>query len=401
MRRLTVGKIVAVILTLMTSWATNVEAERLKELADLRGARPNQLVGYGLVIGLAGTGDGADVQISRQAVQMMLKRLGTHVDGGRLNLANVASVVVTADLPAFAAAGQRLDVTVSSIGNAKSLQGGTLLMTPLKGADLVVYAVAQGPVSVGGFTAGGSSGSRIEKNHTTVGRVPGGAIVERNVEGSLPISELEINLRNPDFTTAVRVAKALDAELSKLLQADRGTILGGGSDSKSPDETERTEGLGADGKMAEARDAGTVIVKLPESLRGKTAIVMATLEGTEVEPDQPARVVVNERTGTVVLGDRVRLAPVAIAHGGLTLEVHETPQPSQPGPFSSGRTTVVPSTQLDAREVTGELRTVPQGASLGEVVRGLNALGMSPRDLIAILQAIKSAGALRAELVIQ
>jgi flagellar P-ring protein precursor FlgI len=370
------------------------QAERLKDLADLRGARPNKLLGYGLVVGLAGTGDDITAEFTVQSVVTMLRRLGVQVDGERLRLKNVAAVVVTAELPAFAAAGRRIDVTVSSIGNARSLQGGTLLATPLRGADLQVYAMAQGALSVGGYLAGGRTGSQAQKNHTTVARIPNGALVEREVTVELAREQLEINLREPDFTTAVRVANAIRGRLDAIDAA--------ASDANAPPSEEEGDAEEGDtaGLEVMARDPGTVVVHLPRRLRERVTLIMAELEKLEVDPDRRARVVVNERTGTVVLGSGVRLLPVAIAHGGLTVQVKETLLPSQPGPFSRGTTRVVPDTRLDIAEGAGSLRELA-GASLSDVVRALNAIGVKPRDLVAILQALKSAGSLRAELEVQ
>jgi flagellar P-ring protein precursor FlgI len=376
--------------------AAEARADRLKDLADLRGARPNKLFGYGLVVGLAGTGDDITAEFTVQSVVTMLRRLGVQVDGERLRLKNVAAVVVTAELPAFAAAGRRIDVTVSSIGNARSLQGGTLLATPLRGADLQVYAMAQGALSVGGYLAGGRTGSQTQKNHTTVARIPNGALVEREVTVELAREQLEINLREPDFTTAVRVADVIRGRLDAIAAAASEV---GTPPSESEEEGGAEEG-GTDSLEVTARDPGTVVVHLPHRLRERVTLIMAELEKLEVDPDRRARVVVNERTGTVVLGSGVRLLPVAIAHGGLTVQVKETLLPSQPGPLSRGTTRVVPDTRLDIAEGTGSLRELA-GASLSDVVRALNAIGVKPRDLVAILQALKSAGSLRAELEVQ
>ena len=366
---------IAIAAALSTSPA---QAEMLKDLADVRGARANQIVGYGLVVGLQGTGDGSDVNLNQQSIINMLRRLGTHVDGRRLRLRNVAAVVVTAELPPFIAAGQKIDVTVSSIGSATSLQGGTLLPTPLKGADLNVYAVAQGPLSVGGFLAGEAAGTRITKNHTTVGRVPDGALIEREVPVELRGRQIEITLRSPDFTTAVRIAAGISNRI--------GTVVATATSAQS---------------AARARDAGTVLVDVPESYDGRLPELIAALESVEVTPAKAARVVINERTGTVVLGDKVELSPVAIAHGGLTLEVRKLAMPSQPGAFSSGETVVVENTTVKANEREGTVEELGGDASLSDVVKALNALGVTPRDLVAILQALKSSGALHAQLVIQ
>jgi flagellar P-ring protein precursor FlgI len=386
-------------------------AARLKDLADLRGARDNQLLGYGLVVGLGGTGDDMSANISVQSVVTMLQKLGVRVDVQYLRLRNVAAVIVTADLPPFIAAGQRIDVTVSSVGNALSLEGGTLLLTPLKGADTKVYAVAQGPVSVGGYLVQAQTGSRLSKNQTTVGRIPGGALVEREVPldpGLATGDQIEITLKSPDFTTAVRIADAIRQEVEKLAPTAAATaaVVKAAGGSAPPGVTPAGPGAegqadAATGPLALARDAGTVVVRVPEAYRTRQADLVAALEGLNVQPDVPTRVIVNERTGTVVLGDGVRLAPVAIAHGGLTLEVRETPTVSQPAPFTKGKTTVVPRSGLSAAENPGELKALAAGASLGDVVKALNALGVTPRDLVAILQALKAAGALEAELEVQ
>ncbi len=416
-------------------------AERLKSLVDLEGVRPNQLVGYGVVVGLAGTGDAIASAVAVQSTLNLLKRLGARVNLNRLKLPNVAAVIVTAELPAFTAAGQELDVTVSSLGSAESLEGGTLVATPLKGPDLKVYAVAQGALSVGGFKAGGASGTRVEKNHVTVGRVPGGAIVEREVPLTLRGNLIRITLKQPDFTTAVRIADAIDIALdgpkAKALEAERlkkeaeakaleeeaaknkrkrgkrGKGAGAKPDEVAAEEKktvdENSAKAAADGDAsgikepewrARAENGGSVMVRIPDEYIGRIPELMAELEALEVNPDIPTRVVVNERTGTVVLGDGVRIMPVAIAHGGLTVEVVETPRVSQPGAFSQGNTEVVANSRIGAFESRAFLTRL-EGASLADVVKALNALGVSPRDLVAILQTLKASGALRGELEIQ
>jgi flagellar P-ring protein FlgI len=391
--------------------ATPASAERLKDLADLRGARPNRLLGYGLVVGLGGTGDDATASFSVESTISMLKRLGVHVNDERLRLRNVAAVMVTAEMPAFVGAGQRLDVTVSSMGNAQSLEGGTLIATPLKGLDLQVYAVAEGPLSVGGYQASGRTGSRVQKNHTTVGRIPGGALIEREIPVNLGGSQMFINLRTPDFTTAVRIAAGIDQALAgKMPKATTPEAMA----DLTPEDAAPTEPKKGEGSKPEtpphfpeppfavARDAGTVVAQVPPGFETRISLLMAELEGLEVAPDNRTKVVINERTGTVVLGEGVRLTPVAIAHGGLTLEIQESFVPSQPAPFNrGGKTVVVPKTGVNAKEAPGQLTEVGPSASLRDVIRALNALGVSPRDLVAILQALKASGALRAELEIQ
>ncbi len=342
-----------------------VEAERLKDIAFVEGVRENQLVGFGLVVGLKGTGDKGNATM--QGIANMLSRMGLKVKAKDLKAKNAAAVMVTATLPAFPRAGNRIDAVVSSVGDAKDLQGGTLLMTPLKGPDGVVYGLAQGPVSIGGFSAGGGGGA-VQKNHPTVGRVPNGVIIEREVPLSLRgLREVKIILRSPDFTVASNVAKGIN----RLLKSE----------------------------YAEAVDPSTVILGVPEEYRGRVVELMRLVEHVDVGVDAPARVVINERTGTVVIGDDVRISPVAIAHGGLTIEITTEFRVSQPPPLSPGETVVVPQTDITAEEKKAHLMEV-SGTTLGEVVRALNRMGVTPRDLIAILQALKAAGALKAELEI-
>lgn len=397
--------------------SSQAHAERLKDLADLTGARSNQLLGYGLVVGLPGTGDDIYSGIGAQSVATMLRQLGVNLDPNNLRLRNVAAVMVTAEMPAFVAPGQRIDVTVSSVGNARSLQGGTLIASPLKGVDLKVYAVAQGALSVGGYFAQGMTNSRLQKNITTVGRIPSGAVVEREVPVTMPEDLLQVHLKAPDFTTAVRMAEAVDKELKVknpdgpqprvALDPNAPAAAPAAADAAAapaavaPPADPNAPGAAEPKPWASAKDSGTVEVYVPQPFVGKIPALMAVLEGIEVQPDWPSRVIINERTGTVVLGDQVRLAPVAIAHGGLTLEVREQPLVSQPGPFSSGTTQVVNSTQIVAREEKAPLTAMNPGTSLGEVVKALNTLGVNPRDLLAILQALKTSGALRADLEIQ
>jgi flagellar P-ring protein precursor FlgI len=354
------------------------EAARLKDIANVRGIRSNQLVGYGLVVGLAGTGDDQQVYFTLRSVQLMLRRLGVQAaqeavfDLRNLRLRNSAAVMVTAELPPFARSGSHLDITVSSLGNATSLQGGTLLMTPLLGVDLKVYALAQGALSVGGFTASGRTGSSMTKNHTTVARIPGGAMVEKEVPSRFVVQEqMVVALNRPDFTTAARVVAALNKTLG--------------------------------GSLAHSTDPGTVILKVPQNFKGKEVELASRMEAIDVEQDMAAQVIINERTGTVVVGQEVRLRPVAITHGNLTLEISERFKVSQPGaPFgATGKTRVVPESKIKANEERGELMLLSGGASLSDVVKALNALGASPRDLIAILQSLESAGALPAKVVVQ
>jgi flagellar P-ring protein precursor FlgI len=355
--------IIAWLLIFFAGWRYDAQAVRLKDIAEIGGVRKNQLVGYGLVVGLDGTGDGKKSVFTMQSMASMLEKMGVTVDRGDIQVKNVAAVMVTADLPPR---GNRLDVLVSSIGDAKNLQGGTLMLTSLKGVDGRIYAVAQGPVNTGGFGAGGAASS-VTKNFPTVGRVLSGAIVEREVPNTFSSREsLLFSLHNPDFNTAERVVKAINAQFAEPL--------------------------------ARAEDAGTIKVNIPQQYAGNTVPLLASLSTLEVDPDTDARVVINERTGTVVMGASVRISTIAIAHGNLSIIVREDPNVSQPLPFSEGQTAVTPSTQVDVREEANQLMVVPQGVSIGDVVNALNALGVTPRDLIAIFQAIKAAGALQADL---
>lgn len=341
-------------------------AERLKDISTISGVRDNQLVGYGLVVGLDRTGDKSGSV--RQALSNMYQRAGINIDPGRLKPKNVAAVMVTADMPTFSKLGSRLDVIVSSLSDAKSLQGGTLLMTPLKGPDGNVYAVAQGAVSIGGF-AGGSGGGTVTKNHPTVGRVPSGALIEKEVPLSFAdMSSIDIVLYTQDFTTVQSVINKIDEALQ--------------------------------GTYATAEGPSSVTVQVPADYQGRVVDLLALLETVEVETDIPAKVVINEKTGTVVLGDRVTVSPVALSHGNLIVQVKTTFEVSQPTALSNtGQTVIIPDTETTVVET--DTRLVPvSGANLSEVVRALNSLGVTPRDLIAILQALKAVGALKAELEI-
>jgi flagellar P-ring protein precursor FlgI len=357
--------------------AADARAVRLKDVASIRGVRSNQLIGYGLVVGLKGTGDDQQVYFTLRSVQLMLRRLGVQAANDKtfnlqnLRLRNAAAVMVTAQLPPFVRAGTRLNVTVSSLGNATSLEGGTLLMTPLRGVDLKVYALAQGAVSIGGgFSARGRTGSRVQKNHTTVARVPLGAIVEREVPSRFVVNkQMVVALRRPDFTTARRLAEAINKAMGE--------------------------------KIANPKDPATIVVKVPKAYAKRTVALASKLEVVRVKPDQPAQVIINERTGTVVIGSNVRLRPVAISHGSLTLEVNERFKVSQPKAFGRGRTRVVPKTDIKATVRGGPIRLLDPGANPSDVVKALNALGASPRDLVAIFQALEQAGALPAKLIIQ
>lgn len=346
---------------------------RLKDIAAVQGVRGNQLVGYGLVVGLDGTGDGNGSTFTPQSVASMLQKFGITVAPGALQLKNVAAVMVTATLPPFARNGSAIDVTVSSLGDAKSLQGGTLLQTPLQAANNKVYAVAQGAISVGGFLAGGGAGGAVAKNFVTAGRVPGGALVEQDVPTTLlgaSSGTLDVTLSQPDFTTAARLANAIN--------------------------NHKPYGV----TMAVAADAGTIRVGFTP---GSDAVsVIASLENVPVDTDQIAKVVINERTGTVVMDGNVEVSACAVAHGNLTVSIANAPIISQPAPFSrQGRTVVAPRKIINVAEGDERLIPVPVCTTLDSVVRSLNALGVTPRDLIAILQAMKEAGALHAEIEIQ
>lgn len=341
---------------------------RIKDVADFEGVRENQLVGYGLVVGLAGTGDSLrNSPFTRQSLAAMLERLGVNAAEGNLNTRNVAAVMVTANLPPFASQGSRIDVTVSALGDARSLAGGQLLVTPLMGADQQVYAVAQGTLAIGGFSASGASGSSVTRGVPTAGRIPSGALVEREIGFDIAgQQELRLALRTPDFTTAQRIAAAIN------------TTLGS--------------------EAARAVNPGTVALRRPADFTGDMVALVGRIESLEVEVDAPARIVIDESSGIVVMGENVKVSTVAIAQGNLTISIQEDPFVSQPAPFSRGETEVVPSTGITVEEEEGGLVVVPGGVPLRQLVNGLNALGVTPRDMIAILQALKAAGAIQAEI---
>ena len=344
-------------------------AVRIKDIASFDGARDNQLIGYGLVVGLNGSGDSEQTNFSVQSLANVLERMGVSINRANITVKNVAAVMVTATLPPFTKQGTSIDVLVSSMGDAKSLAGGTLLMAPLKGGDGQVYAVAQGGVLTNSFSYGGQASS-AQKNHPTAGLVPGGALVERELPNVLADkSSLRLNLHQPDFTTATRIATAINDKFQT--------------------------------KLASCSDPGGVILQIPAAYQGRTVEFVSDLERLEVHPDNVAKVVLNERTGTIVMGENVHIATVAVSHGNLTLYIKETPQVSQPPPLSNtGETKVVPRTSLKVNEGEGGLALLREGANIGDVVRALNALGVTPRDLIGILQSIKAAGALQAELIV-
>lgn len=341
---------------------------RIKDIADFEGVRENQLVGYGLVVGLAGTGDSLrNSPFTRQSLAAMLERLGVNASNGNLNTRNVAAVMVTSNLPPFASQGSRIDVTVSALGDARSLAGGQLLVTPLMGADQQVYAVAQGPLAIGGFAASGQSGSSVSRGVPTAGRIASGALVEREITFDIAAQpELRLALRNPDFTTAHRIAAVINTN------------------------------VGAE--AAYAANPGTVVLRRPDSFAGDMVSLVGRIEGLEVEVDSPARIVIDESSGIVVMGENVKVSTVAIAQGNLTIDIQEDPWVSQPAPFSRGETVVAPSTAIEVEEEEGGLVVVPGGVPLRQLVNGLNALGVTPRDMISILQALKAAGAIQADI---
>lgn len=346
--------------------AVNAQTVRIKDVASIEGVRANQLIGYGLVIGLDGSGDSQQTRFTAQSVANMLETFGISVPGDKMKVKNVAAVMVTATLPPFASPGTTIDVVVSSLGDARSLQGGTLLQTPLKAANGNVYAVAQGPVSVGGFNSGGG-GSSISKNHSTTGRVPGGALVEVETKTDLaPQDVLNITLNQNDFTTAARVANAIDTKLGV--------------------------------HCARAMDGNVIRVEVPDEYKGSIVSLIADIETLEITTDTVAKVIVNERTGTVVIGGQVRISPVAVSHGSLTVEIATDVAVSQPNPVSTGTTVVSPQTSVNVTEEPGHLLSIGGGSTIEELTRALNALRVTPRDMIAILQAIKEAGALQAQL---
>jgi flagellar P-ring protein precursor FlgI len=338
---------------------------RIKDVAKLQGVRGNQLIGYGLVVGLAGTGDSNKSTFTIQSIASMLKNFGVVVNTTQLQPKNVAAVMVTAQLPPFMKPGDTIDITVSSMGDAKSLQGGTLLQTPLKAGNGAIYAVGQGPLSIGGFSAG-SGGSSQQKNHATVGNIPGGAIVERDVPTKFEDSgNIVLVLNKPDFTTANRIMEAIGRRF---------------------------------GPIAAARDAGTVAVGVPMEYSGNLIGFIAAVEELPVTPDNAAKVVINERTGTVVMGGNVTIDTVAVAQGGITVKINKTTEVSQPPPFSGGSTVVTSNTTVDVKEQPAQLVVLQANSSVSELVNALNAVGATPREVISILQAIKAAGALHAEL---
>lgn len=339
-------------------------ATRLKELASLEGVRDNQLMGYGLVVGLNGTGDKRQTVFSAQALTNILRRMGVTVNPTAILVRNMAAVMVTATLPPFAQTGTRIDVTAAAIGDSSNLQGGMLLLTSLQGPDGEVYAAAQGALLTGGFVAGGGGNSQT-LNHPTVGRIPSGAIIERSPPTVAPTDKFRLQLRQADFSTAARITAALNQRF--------------------PD-------------AAHAESSGAVLVTVPPAFATRTVEFVAEMENLTVDADRTQKVVINERTGTIVLGKEVRISPVAILHGALSVEVRTTFEVSQPNPLAQGDTKVVPTVNVDAKEAKGRNIVLAQGATVEDLVRALQAIGSTSRDIIAILQNMRAAGALSADI---
>jgi flagellar P-ring protein precursor FlgI len=355
------------LLVLAAGWPAPALAIRLKEMAAFEGVRPNQVLGYGLVVGLGGTGDKDKTVFTNQTLATMLRHMDVNVvNPASLKVKNVAAVMVTAELPPFVKPGAMIDLVVSSLGDASSLQGGTLLTTQLKGVDGHVYVVAQGSLSVGGFAAGGQGGS-VQRNHPTVGRIAQGGTVEREVPVRWQGREtMSLKLGRPDFTTAARVAEAVNARLP--------------------------------GAVARPLDSSTIEFNVPLNYRENLAVMVAELENLEVEPDAIGQVVIDERTGTVVVGENVKISTVAVAHGNLSVQIREGQTVSQPGPFSMGETATTPETDINTEEGTDQLMLIERSTTIHDLVKALNAIGASPRDLIMIFQAIRAAGALHGEI---
>src|SRR3981189_649963 len=357
----------AALLALALSAIPAGATSRIKDLANIEGVRQNQLIGYGLVVGLAGTGDTLNnIPFPKQSLQAMLERMGVNIRGATIRTGNVAAVMVTGNLPAFGTQGTRMDVTVSALGDAKNLQGGTLLVTPLLGADGNVYAVAQGSLAISGFQAEGEA-AKITRGVPTVGRIANGAIIEREIEFALNrLPNVRLALRNADFTTAKRIAAAVN------------------------------DFLGV--KTAEPIDPSTVQLSIPAEFKGNVVAFLTEIEQLQVEPDLAAKIVIDERSGIIVMGPHAPRATAAAAQGTLTMTISESPQVSQPNPLSRGRTVVTPRTGISVSEDGKKFAVVKDGVSLQQLVDGLNGLGIGPRDLIGILQAIKAAGAIQADI---
>ncbi len=367
MRKTLVFVLLALIMTVSASAAVTPNPVRIKDIAKVQGVRSNQLMGYGLVVGLAGTGDTTKSIFTLQSITNMLKTFGVNISSTQLQSKNVAAVMVTAQLPAFVKPGDTIDITVSSMGDAKSLQGGTLLQTPLKAGNGQVYAVGQGPLSVGGYLAG-AGGSSQQKNFPTAGAIPNGAIVEREVPFQLNSNgSIALALNQPDFTTASRVSEMIDLRF---------------------------------GPVSRAKDPGTVVIEVPEVYSNNLVGFVAAIEELAVNPDAVAKVVINERTGTIVMGADVSINQVAVAQGGLSIRITADREVSQPPPLSPGNTVVTERNNVNVKEHPANFVMLPATANVGDLVNALNAVGATPRDVISILQAIKAAGALHAELQI-
>ena len=356
----------AIVLLVPLCLVASANATRIKDITQIQGVRQNQLVGYGLVVGLNGTGDGDKAKFTIQSLASMLEKMGMTVNPATLKVKNVAAVMITANMQPFSRPGSRMDVSVSSIGDAKDLQGGTLLFTPLKAADGQTYAIAQGQVSTGGFSVQGAGGG-TQKNFPTVGRVVGGALIEKEVLTSFKDKEsLLLTLNHQDFTTASRVADSINTAFLA--------------------------------PIARTSDSGGIEVRVPPKYADNVVGFVTFIEALGVTPDVESKVVVNERTGTVVIGENVRISKVAIAHGNLSIQIKESADVSQPLPFSRGETVTTPNTNVSVKEEKSPIILMESGTSIGEIVRALNALGVTPRDLISIFQALEAAGALHAKL---
>jgi len=365
--RAVLTSLMALIVSLTPLAAAQAATARIKDIVNIEGVRDNQLVGYGLVVGLNGTGDGlSNSPFTKQSLQAMLERLGVNTRGENMRTGNVAAVMVTANLPPFSTQGSRLDVDVASLGDATSLQGGTLLVTPLLGADGEVYAIGQGPVSINGFKAQGDATTVISGVPTT-GRIASGGLIEREIDFKLGSQRsLRLALRNPDLTTARRIAMSINDFIGK--------------------------------PTATPEDPATVRLTLPPNFNGNIVDLLTDIEQLVVDTDQPAKIVIDQNSGIIVMGKDVRVSTVAVAQSNLTVTIAENPTVSQPSPLSQGQTVVVPHTTIDVHQKNSDLALIPESVTLQQLVDGLNALGITPRDLIAILQAIKATGALQAEI---
>ncbi|MBR1946318.1 MAG: flagellar basal body P-ring protein FlgI [Alphaproteobacteria bacterium] len=366
----TIQKSIGALIAALLLWTAPAHASsRIKDISDIEGVRENYLIGYGLVVGLNGTGDSiSSMAFTEESLIGMLERLGVNTRDGKIKTKNVAAVMVTGSLPAFARQGTRIDVTISALGDAKSLQGGVLLVTPMLGADGEVYAIAQGQVAIAGFSAQGDAQS-VVKGVPTSGRIANGAIIEREIPFDFADQKfIKLALRNPDFTTAARITDAINSYVGSV--------------------------------AATTIDSGTVSINIDRSRREDLIQMLTDIEQLRIQPDQAAKVIIDEKSGIVVIGENVRINPIAIAQGNLTIRITETPQVSQPAPFSmTGETVTVPRTDIEVDEQSGnKLNILKSGVSLQELVDGLNALGVGPRDMISILQAVNAAGDLQAEI---